>query len=272
MNTTTTPYPEEEGLHIPSNNKKKNQDEEKSTSVPNEMSLFDHLGELRSCLIKAVSSIIAIFFLAFAFASPIIELLKKPLLESVPILKDKIYFTGPLDVFVVNIKVSFIAAIVLGSPIWLYQFWRFIEPALYPKERKLVLPFILASIALFLLGVSFCYSFVLPVILKYLVGLGMEVGTPLITIKDYFSLLLLLILAFGFIFETPLILILLASLELISADTLANNRKFIIVGVLVVGALLTPPDPISQLALAIPTYLMFEASIAIIRLIQRSKV
>jgi sec-independent protein translocase protein TatC len=233
------------------------------------MTLWEHLDELRSRLVKSLFTIMILFIAAFSFANPIITFLKGPLVAAFPDGQGTLHFTGPMDVLVANIKVAFLAAMVFGAPIWLYQFWKFVEPALYPKERKLIIPFIISSVTLFAAGVSFCFYVILPLTLNFLIAMGMEVGTPIITIGDYLSLLILLVLAFGVIFETPIILILLAMAGIIDDAMLAGNRKIIIVIILIVAAVLTPPDPISQIALAIPTYLMFETSILIIRMMKR---
>ncbi len=229
------------------------------------MSLFSHLEELRSRVIKSVIGIILGFFVAMAFSKSLLEVLKRPLLEVFPPGSEPLHFTGPMDVFLAEIRVSFLTAIAATSPFWLYQFWRFFEPALYKKERKYILPCIAISVALFLTGLSFCFFVVLPMTLSFLVQLGSEVAAPMITVVDYLALLSLMLFGFGFVFEAPLILVLFAWIGLLDAETLARHRKAVIVGVLVVGALLTPPDPISQVAMAIPLYLMYEISILIIR-------
>jgi sec-independent protein translocase protein TatC len=236
---------------------------------PKAMTLWGHLDELRSRLVKSIASIGLLFLIAFGFANTIINFLKIPLLESFPPEHANLHFTGPMEVFVANIKVSMLTAIVIGAPIWIYHFWKFVEPALYPEERKYVFPFIVSSIALFGSGVAFCFYFMLPMTLKYLIGLGMEIGIPIITISDYLNLIIMLLFAFGAVFETPLILVLLAMIDLIDAQMLKTHRRIIIVIILIVAAVLTPPDPLSQMALAIPTYLMYEASILIIGLIKR---
>lgn len=236
------------------------------------MPLLDHLTELRQRVVKSIIAVMAFFIIALSFSTPLIDFLKKPLIDALPGVQNVLHFTGPLDVFMVSIKVSFLASVVFACPVWLYQFWRFVEPALYAKERKYVLPFILISVALFFLGISFCFYFILPLTLEFLIKLGQEVGTPIITITDYISMVTLMIFGFGAIFETPLILVLLATLDLVSAHTLASYRRYVIVGTLIVGAILTPPDPLSQIAMAIPLYIMYEISIVIIRIIQRKKV
>lgn len=230
------------------------------------MGLFDHLDELRSRLVRSLIAIVLLFCIALAFAKDILAFLTVPLARVLDITGTGLHFTGPMDFFIADIKVGLIFAIVFGAPVWAFQFWRFVQPALYKDEKKYVVPFILATVALFYSGVVFCYYVMLPTALEFLIGMGLDSGgTAIITVKDYLSLVMILMIGFGLVFETPVVLMLLAFLGLVDADMLSENRKFVIVGILVVGALLTPPDPFSQLAMAIPTYLMYEVSILIIR-------
>lgn len=241
------------------------------------MSVFAHLEELRWRLLVVVITIFLGFCAALFWVEHIINFLRIPLTTAMSGISGMsggrdipLYFTGPLDVMFVNLKVSFFVSLIGTSPIWFYQFWKFIEPALYPKERKYVIPFFLTSLILFALGLTFCYFVILPVGLKFLIALGLEVGQPLITITDYISLLAALMLGFGVVFETPVILILLSFLGILDAPLLAKYRKVVIVVILVAAAALTPTtDPFSQLAMAIPTYLMYEISILMIKLIKR---
>lgn len=234
------------------------------------MSVFDHLTELRTRLVRSFLAVTALFFIAFIFAEKILAFLKLPLIEALPKDVNTLHFTGPLDVFVVNIKVSGLVAIIGACPVWLYQFWKFFEPALYPRERRYILPFIVISVALFFAGVSFCFFVILPMTLQFLIQMGMEVGTPLITIKDYISLLILLILGFGIVFEFPVIIVLMALLDLVDLQTLRDYRRYMVVIIFILAAILTPsPDPLSMTALAIPVYLMYEASLIVIALIKK---
>jgi sec-independent protein translocase protein TatC len=235
------------------------------------MSLFEHLSELRYRLMVSAASILVLFCINIFFANDILLFLKKPLTAVLPNASQSLHFTGPLDVFLVGIKVAFLTAIVGASPIWMSQFWRFIAPALYQKERRFILPFIVASVLLFLLGVSFCFFIILPMTLQFLISMGQEVGTPMITITDYISLLIVCIFGFGAVFEAPLILVLLASLGVVSVEQLTASRRHVIVGILILAALLTPPDPLSQVGMSIPLYIMYELSIVIIRMMKRRK-
>ncbi len=233
------------------------------------MSLWDHLSELRHRLVRSLWGVGVIFALAFGFADQVVNFLKIPLIQALPRGSNALHFTGPLDVFMVQIKVAGLAGMVFSCPIWLYQFWKFFEPALYPRERKYILPFVVISSLLFFLGVGFCYFVILPFSLTYLIGMGMEVGVPMITIKDYVSLLLLMIFGFGIVFEIPVLIVLMAMLDLVSVETLQKSRRFVVVGILVLAAILTPPDPISQIAMAVPVYGMYEMAIVVIRIIKR---
>lgn len=235
------------------------------------MGLLDHLHELRGTIIKSASAVLIFFLVSLFFSSDIILFLKHPLQDALPGSKDVLHFTGPMDVFIAGLKVSFLCGIITATPVWLYQFWRFLEPALYPSERKFVLPFAFASVVLFFSGVAFCYYVMLPFSLKFLIGIGLEVGTPLITINDYLSLLMILILGFGVVFEAPLILILLVFLDLVTVDDLRSNRRSIIVGILIVSAVLTPPDPISQIAMAVPVYGMYEVALILADFLTRKQ-
>lgn len=235
------------------------------------MSLLDHLGELRGCVIRSLAAIIILFFVALYFSADIIKFLEIPLRAALGEQGKVLHFTGPLDVFLANIKVSLLTAVVFSCPYWIFQFWKFIEPALYYSERKYILPFVVASVGLFALGLSFSYFGILPLALEFLLEIGREVGTPIITVTDYLGLLTLMLFGFGLVFEAPLILILLGSLELVHSKTLAEYRRAVIVGVLVVGAILTPPDPLSQIGMAIPLYIMYELSIVIIRFMEKRR-
>lgn len=240
------------------------------TSNQNEaiMGLWNHLDELRTRLIRSVLTLLVLFVFALAFSKPILNFMKAPLEKILPANTAALHFTGPMDVFMVNIQIAMLAALIFGAPAWLYHFWKFLEPALNERERKYVLPFITATIVCFLSGVAFSYFFMLPLALSYLVGLGMEVAAPIITITDYVSLTTVLLLSFGLVFETPVLLVLLAVLGIVSAEMLAAQRRITFVLILVVAAIITPPDPISMLGMAIPCYLMYELSILVIKWIK----
>ena len=240
-----------------------------SVDDPKTMPLLDHLAELRSRLVSSCLVIVILFIVLVIFADQLIAFLRLPLEQALPAEVNALHFTSPLEVFLANLKVAFLTALVGACPVWLYHFWRFVEPGLLANERKYVLPFMISSIVLFLLGILFCFYVILPLALDFLIAVGMKSGTPIITVADYVSLLVILIFSFGLIFETPLILILLGILDLIDADDLRAHRKIVLVGIILLAALLTPPDPISQIGLAIPIYCMYELSIIILATIKK---
>ena len=169
------------------------QNDEPAEDPSKVMGLMDHLSELRGRLVKSFVGMLVIFSLAMTFSTPILEYLKMPLKKALPDAANLLHFTSPLEPFIAQLKVSFLFAFVFGSPIWIYQFWRFIEPALYEKEKKYVIPFAAASVLLFFAGVSFCFYIMLPMALTFLISLGMESANAIITISDYISMIMILI-------------------------------------------------------------------------------
>lgn len=250
--------------------KKKLEAAGEETEAAKVMSLFDHLAELRTRLISSIISVVVLFLIFLLLSEQLVTFLRVPLEQALPDTAAALHFTSPMEVFLANLKISFLTAIVFACPVWLYHFWRFIEPGLLKEERKYIFPFMLASIALFLLGVLFCYYVILPLALEFLISIGLKVGTPIITVADYVSLLVILIFSFGLIFETPLILVLLGILDLVDARSLREYRKIVLVGVVLLAAFLTPPDPVSQIGLAVPIYLMYELSIIILATLKKS--
>ncbi len=233
------------------------------------MPLLDHLTELRSRLIASGVVVLVLFLLFMVFSEQLLAFLRIPLEQALPEASNALHFTSPLEVFLANLKVSFLAALVCACPVWLFHFWRFLAPGLLQKERRYVFPFMLSSIALFLLGILFCFYVVLPLALDFLIGTGLKVGTPIITVADYVSMLVILIFAFALIFETPLILVLLGILGLIDSGDLRTHRKLVLVGIIVMAALLTPPDPISQIGLALPVCGMYELAIVVLAALEK---
>ena len=234
------------------------------------MPLFDHLAELRSRLIASCITVLVLFLLFLLFAEQLLAFLRVPLEQALPnTTSSTLHFTSPLEVFLANLKVAFLAALVCACPVWLYHFWRFIAPGLLANERRYVFPFMISSITLFLLGILFCYYIILPLSLNFLIDIGIKAGTPIITVADYISLLTILIFAFALIFETPLVLILLGILGLVDSSDLREYRKLVLVGIVVLAALLTPPDPVSQIGLALPVYGMYEIAILIVAALEK---
>lgn len=233
--------------------------------------LLERADELRNRLLRAMIVFAVIFGGVIGFAKQMFAILKMPLLHALPEGKATLHFTSPIEVFVSYVKVGFLAAAVVAAPYAFHQLFRFIEPALPPANRRAIIPLFIASLVLFVAGGAFCFFAILPTALEFLLGMGTEVAKPLITVDDYISLLVLMILGFGAVFQLPLVLIILERLEVVSVDTFAKNRGAMLVGILAVAAVATPtPDPFSQLAMATPMYLMFEGAILIMRWMGRT--
>lgn len=229
-------------------------------------SLFERIDELRARLIR-VFILIGVFFSACVFFAPdVFTWLKHPLVLAMPKATEYLHFTGPMEVLAAYMKVSFLLAAVLAGPYLFLQLWKFIGPALPEHTRKLVMPFFVSAIVLFVGGLLFCYYLMLPAALEFLIGMGDGLATAMITVDDYISLVVFMLLGFGAVFELPLAIILLERLGIITEKMLTKNRGPILIAILVVAAIITPtPDPLSQLFMAGPMYVLFEAAILVIR-------
>ena len=222
-----------------------------------EMSFLDHLEELRRRLIKAVLAVVVGAVVSWFFVDYVIDLLAK--------FVGQVYFTAPAEAFMVRIKLSAIMGIVLAVPIIFLQLWRFVSPGLYKREKSLATPVVLATTFFFLVGASFCYFIVLPAALKFLMGYGTENMAPLISIGSLLTFCAYLILAFGLVFELPVVAFFLGRIGVISSKILRKGRRYAIILALVFGATLTPPDLFSQVMLAGPILILYELSIWIVR-------
>lgn len=267
--------------------------------------LLDHLIELRMRLIICVVSIAVAFGLCFAFVKPIFLFLVRPftVAEGLKAMEDAggqhgsfdlllalvglktvpasamagitLQATAPLEQFFTNIKLSAFGAIIIAFPIIAWQLYRFVAPGLYKKERNAFLPFLIASPILFLVGASLVYYVMLPFVLWFslsqqIVGDGVKVVLQT-RVSEYLTLVTTLLLAFGLSFQLPVVLSLAGLAGLINSDMLRTGRRYAIVAVFVLAAIVTPPDPISQITLAVPLCLLYEVSIWCVWLIERRR-
>lgn len=234
-------------------------------------SFVEHLGDLRSVLIRSVIALSLGFFVCFHYVERILAFLKAPILQVLPENHQKLYYFNLTEQFYTHMKVSLIAAIFVTFPFLLLQLWNFISPALKPQEKKLAVPFLLASIFAFLVGFYCAYQWAIPYLFKFLIGFnqgGTEV--PLIRLGDYVTLILQLLLATALIFETPVILSLLGRLGIITAPFLKHIRPKAYVGLTILAAVLTPtPDAFTMVLALVPLVILYEVSVALVELLSK---
>jgi sec-independent protein translocase protein TatC len=227
-----------------------------------------HLEELRSRLIVSFVAVGIGFFVAYFFKEKLFELLMKPLTDVMGE-GDKLIFTNLPEAFFVYLKTAFLAGVMAASPVILYQFWKFVAPGLYKKERVVLLPVVFLCSFFFIGGALFGYFIVFPYGFKFFLGFASEFIRPLPSMKEYFSFASKLLVAFGVVFELPLIITLLSRLGLVSVAFLKKNRKYALLLFFVGAAILTPPDVITQVMMAVPLMFLYEISIIGARIFAR---
>ncbi len=234
-----------------------------------EMSFLEHLEELRWSLIKSIIAIVIFMSLAFPFSEQLINILTLPnnQLEVPP----KLIFLKPAGMLMVRLGVAIAVGIIAAFPVLFYQMWKFISPGLLNKEKKVVLPVVFFSTVSFILGVLFAYFVMLPFILPFLYGLGTENIVPTINISDYIGFSLRIILVAGLAFELPMVSYFLTKIGLLKPQIMRKFRRYAVVVMFILAAFLTPPDPGSQVLLAVPLLLLYEISILISYLVYRKK-
>ena len=235
---------------------------------------ISHLIELRTRLMHALSAVLAMFIVLFLWpgAGPIYDFLAAPLMHALPE-GTKMIATGVITPFMVPMKVTALVAFMIALPYVLFQAWSFIAPGLYEHEKKFAVPLIVASTALFLVGVAFCYYFVFGTVFRFINNFAPKSITPAPDIEAYFSFVITMFMAFGVTFEIPIAVIILVRSGIVSVEKLAQARPYVIVGAFVVAAVVTPPDVLSQFMLALPMCLLFEAGLFVSRFVgTRAKV
>ena len=219
-----------------------------------------HLEELRNRLIRCFIAIAVGFAIAYLFKEKLFEILTRPLIQVME-QGDTLIFTGIPEAFFTYLKVSLLAGILLAVPVITYEFWMFIAPGLYRNERRMMLPIVLISSVFFVGGALFGYFIVFPYGFDFLLGFATENLRPLPSMKEYLSFSAKLLLAFGFVFELPLVLTFLARLGLVTVPFLKKNRKYALLLFFVGSALLTPPDVVTQIMMSFPLMILYEISI-----------
>ncbi|MET0210969.1 MAG: twin-arginine translocase subunit TatC [Burkholderiaceae bacterium] len=238
---------------------------EPAPDAPQE-TFISHLIELRTRLLRAIIAVVVVLVLLFPWAKEIYAFLALPLLRVLPAGSTMIA-TDVTGTFLVPLKVTLMAAFLIALPYVLWQAWAFVAPGLYQHEKRLVMPVIVSSFLFFFVGMSFAYFFVFPIAFGFFAGYA-PVGVQMMTdIDKYLSFVLTMFLAFGLTFETPVVVIVLVRLRIVTLEKLRASRPYVIVGAFVIGAVFTPPDVISQLLLAIPLWLLFELGLLLARFI-----
>jgi len=236
------------------------------------MPLLDHLIELRSRLLWSFLALAIAFGISLYFARPIFGFLVQPLLASG---QTKLIYTAIFEAFFVEIKVAFFAATFFSFPVFATQLWRFVAPGLYNKEKRAFLPFLLATPVLFIIGASMAYFMAIPVALEYLLGFGGSVGgveqQALPSVDNYLNFVMKFIFGFGISFLLPVLLMLLERAGIVTLEQLKSARRYAIVGAFTIAAVLTPPDVVSQLLLAIPLCILYELALIAIWFTRRRR-
>ena len=244
----------------------------------NKQPLLAHLVELRSRLIKTMIMITLLFVIFYLFADNIYNFLVQPYANVVEGEEGRrLIFTALHETFFTYIRVALFAALFISLPFLLIQLWIFVAPGLYKNEKNVVVPYLLATPILFILGSALVYYLIMPLAIKFFLSFESIGGNGALPIQleakvsEYLSLIMRLILAFGLCFQLPVALTLMARAGLVSSEGLKKNRKYVIVGIFAIAAILTPPDPISQIGLGIPILLLYELSIIAVSFIEKRK-
>jgi sec-independent protein translocase protein TatC len=231
---------------------------------------ISHLVELRDRLLRALIAVAVVFVVIFTYpgSGPIYDFLALPLMKALPE-GTKMIATGVVTPFLVPVKVTALVALIIALPFVLYQAWAFVAPGLYSHEKRLVLPLVIASSVLFVLGIAFCYYFVFGKVFSFINSFAPQSITPAPDIEAYFSFVLTMFIAFGVTFEIPIVVVALARFGIVSVEQLKQARPYVIVGAFVIAAIVTPPDVLSQLLLAIPMCLLYEVGLVFARVLAK---
>ena len=236
------------------------------------MSLTDHLSELRTRLIRAVIALGIGFFACYYYKDWIFEIITRPLTQVLP-KNSYLIYTGLTEAFFVYMKLAFFASLIITSPFILYQIWKFISPGLLMTEKKYVVPFVISSTLLFVGGILFGYFIVLPPAFEFFISFNNKYLQAMISFRDYLSLFVTFLLGFGLSFELPVFVFFLTKLGIVNAKMLSQKRRYAILVMFIVAAILTPsPDALSQALMAIPLMFLYEVSIFVAKFAQKKKI
>lgn len=253
-------------------------DTNKDELAGSEAPLMDHLVELRNRLIRALVVLFGLLIVFFFFSQGILEFLVEPYrhayfdIKKAAVPEDfRLIFTAPQELFFTQLNVAFFAAVFVGFPYLAIEVYGFVAPGLYKKERRAFIPYLVATPVFFFLGGLLVYFAVLPMAMRFFLSMETKDIEMLVQVSEYLGLAMTLILAFGVCFQLPVVLTLLAQIDLVSSKALQKGRRYAIVGILVFAAFITPPDPVSQIGLSLPMYLLYELSIWSVRMIEKRR-
>ena len=246
--------------------------------------LTEHLAEFRKRIFISLGSVLLILIIVFNYSENIFDILTLPLKSELKLdftkpyihMKEKsptkLVFLAPAEAFWMHFKVSFIASLILALPIIFHQLWKFVSPGLLVKEKKYVLPFVFFATGLFIAGALFCFLIILPFAMTFLLGYKTENMVPMLSVGSYIDFCLKFIVAFGVIFELPLVIIFLTRLGIVTTKTLSKNRKYAVLFAFIAGGVLTPtPDAFNQALMAVPIIILYEIGILLSMIMQRRK-
>jgi sec-independent protein translocase protein TatC len=230
--------------------------------APQEESFISHLIELRDRIMRASLAVVVIFLCMMPFSSQIYDFLAAPMMAALPA-GSKMIATGVITPFLIPVKVTLMAAFLVALPWVLYQVWAFVAPGLYAHEKRLIAPLVVSSSVLFVVGVVFCYQFVFKVVFKVINELAPKSINVAPDIESYFDFVMTMFIAFGLTFEVPIVVVVLVRMGLVSVEKFKQLRPYVIVGAFVIAAIVTPPDAVSMLLLAMPLWLLFEVGLLV---------
>ncbi len=238
-----------------------------SDETSGQMTLLDHLDELRSVLVQTLIAVAVASIGCWFLSSPLLDLLVKPLTSS----GNMVYFSQPVEAFMTRMKLSLVCGLFVVMPFVLLRIYRFVLPGLYVKERKVVTPLVIASVALFYTGVAFAYMVLIPKVMAFMLNYATTYMQPLIGIGPYFAFVAKLCLAFGLVFQLPLVVLLLSTLGIVKPKTLWKSWRYALLAIVVLSAMLTPPDVFSQLVMAGPVMLLYLGSVGVAMAVDRRR-
>ncbi len=235
-----------------------------------EGTLISHLLELRDRVLRAFLAVLICFLPCAFFSNELFTLLAQPLINKLPE-GSSLIATSVISPFMTPFKLAFFVGLILAMPVVLYQLWAFVAPGLYRHEKRFAVPLLLSSVLLFYVGVAFAYFFVFPVMFEFFVNATPDGVRMQTDIANYMDFILTMFLCFGLAFEVPVVVVLLVLTGMVTVEKLAAARGYVLIGIFVLAALLTPPDAISQTIMAVPMYLLYEGGLVMARVMNRMR-